>query len=163
MTTFNPSDPEHLLGEAIYLAAGVHRYQKDKSGVNYTLHPIAVMLMDGPNYDRFEMIVRILHDTIEDFDGTPVERMGFMHKIEQIFPAVIVDALKAMTHKPKGEETYEEYIERVAQNFLARKAKIADLKHNMDPNRLPLTAIQEKDFERWHKYRKALVRLERED
>lgn len=160
---FNPHDEEHLLGEAIYLAAQVHRYQKDKTGVCYMLHPLNVMLMRGDKKDREVMITSVLHDAIEDFAGTPMEYLAFKRHIYTAFPTEIVDALEALTHKPKGEETYEEYIERVAQNWLARRVKIRDLTHNMDPRRIPAGQIVDKDFERWDRYRKALIRLERED
>lgn len=160
---FNPNDQEHLLGEAIYLAAKVHRYQKDKTGVCYTLHPLNVMLMRGDKKDRDVMIVAVLHDAVEDFQGSPMESAAFGHHLEMMFPAHIIDALNALTHRPKGEETYEEYIERVAQNYLARRVKIRDLTHNMDPRRIPAGQIVDKDFHRWDKYRKALIRLERQD
>jgi (p)ppGpp synthase/HD superfamily hydrolase len=159
----NPHDEEHLLGEAIYLAAKVHRYQKDKTGVCYTLHPIQVMLMRGDKKDRPVLIVSMLHDTIEDFEGTPEEFREFVSHIRETFPDEINDALYALTHKPKGEETYDEYIERIALNPLARRVKIRDLTHNMDPRRIPATQIVDKDFKRWDKYRRALIRLERED
>jgi len=160
---FDPKDQEHLLGEAIYLAAKVHRYQKDKTGVCYMLHPLNVMLMRGDKKDRDVMIVSVLHDAVEDFAGTPLERGEFIHHIISTFPSKHIEALNALTHKPRGEETYDEYIERVAQNWLARRVKIRDLTHNMDPRRIPAGQIVDKDFERWDKYRKALIRLERED
>jgi (p)ppGpp synthase/HD superfamily hydrolase len=160
---FNPQDPEHLLGEAIYLAAKVHRYQKDKTGVCYTLHPINVMLMRGDKKDRDVLIVSVLHDALEDFIGTAEEKQEFHFHIRMTFPEHIVDALVALTHKRKGEEAYDEYIERVAQNSLARRVKIRDLTHNMDPRRIPAGQIVDADFKRWDKYRKALIRLERED
>lgn len=160
---FNPDDWEHLLGEAIYLAAKTHRYQKDKTGVCYTLHPLAVMMMRGDRQERDIMIVSILHDVLEDFRGLPVEKIAIKEHIHNTFPPLIVDAVERLTHKPRHEETYEEYIERVAGNSLARRAKIRDLTHNMDPRRIPAGQIVDKDFQRWEKYRKALIRLERED
>lgn len=157
---FNPGDWEHLLGEAIYLAAKVHRYQKDKTGVCYTLHPIQVMLMRGDKKDRQVMIVSILHDTIEDFEGSPEEFQQFMNHLQDTFPDEITTALGCLTHQPKGTETYEDYIERVASNELATRVKIRDLSHNMDPRRIPAAQIVDKDFKRWDKYRRALIRLE---
>lgn len=151
---------ENLLGLAIRLAAEVHENQVDKSGVCYMLHPLAVMQKAAP--DRDLMIVCVLHDAIED-EKDPTRRMKLEFTIKKMFPEYIYEALRAMTHKPKGEETYEEYIERVAANHLARQAKLRDLEHNMDPLRLPSSAINERDLQRWHKYRKAYVRLQRED
>lgn len=160
MNNRNP-DPkqEKLLGAAIQIAADIHWAQLDKGGVCYMLHPLAVMQMCAP--DRDAMIVAVLHDTIEDAKG--MVKLGALHNIETMFPPYIKDALDALTHKPKGEETYEEYIERVADNYLARKVKVKDLTHNMDPRRIPVGEIIDKDFQRWDKYRRALIRLERED
>jgi (p)ppGpp synthase/HD superfamily hydrolase len=160
MTNKHTYDDEQLLGMAIEMAAGVHWHQKDKGGVSYMLHPLAVMRMVAP--DRDLMIVAVLHDALED-EQDPVKRLKIEHSLKAVFPDYILTALKAMTHKPKGEETYEEYIERVAANYLARRVKIADLTHNMDPRRIPAGQIVDKDYARWEKYRRALIRLERED
>jgi hypothetical protein len=70
-------------------------------------------------------------------------------------------AISRLTKK-KGD-TYDEYIEKVANNWIARRVKIADLTHNMDTDRLPEGNIDEYDFKRWDKYRRALVRLKREE
>lgn len=162
MTRPDP-DKERQLGLAIYLAASIHRDQTDKGGVCYMLHPLSVMLTDDGEYgDRDDMIVRVLHDALEDAGG-PEVKSWLKLEIARNFPGYIAEALAAMTHKPKGEESYDEYIERVAANPLARRAKIRDLRHNMDARRLPLGDITGKDFERWDKYRRALVRLERKD
>lgn len=146
---------------AIKWAAQVHSGQFDKNGVAYILHPLAVMNMVAP--DRDAMIVAVLHDAIEDFRGSGYDKRAFLHDLELQFEPHIFKALLTITHKPKDEETYDEYIERVASNFLARKVKIKDLTHNMDPRRIPAGKIVDKDFARWDKYRRALIRLERED
>lgn len=145
---------------AIRLAADIHWAQTDKGGVCYMLHPLAVMQMLAP--DRDQMIVGVLHDAVED-ERDPVKRMKLQHSVTKSFPSYIIEALDAMTHRPKGEETYDEYIERVAQNYLARQVKIKDLTHNLDPRRIPAGQIVDKDFHRWDKYRRALIRLERDD
>lgn len=149
---------ETLLGQAILMAAETHWSQTDKGGICYTLHPLAVMQMVAP--DRDAMIVAVLHDVLED-ERDPVKRLKIEHNLSS-FPAYILDALRCLTHKPKSEETYDEYIERLAPNYLARIVKIADLTHNMDPRRIPAGQIVDKDFQRWEKYRRALIRLERE-
>lgn len=161
MSVLDINDPEHLLGEAIYLAAKVHRYQKDKTGVCYTLHALNVMFMRGDQKDREVMIVSVLHDAVEDFEGTGKELNDFLDHLYDIYPREITVALTALTHI--DGEPYDQYIERVAKNKLARRVKIRDLTHNMDPRRIPATQIVDKDFKRWDKYRRALIRLERED
>lgn len=157
--TPNP-EQEKLLGLAIHLASEVHWAQTDKGGICYMLHPLAVMQMLAP--DRDLMILGVLHDAVED-ERDPVKRMKLQHSVTKSFPSYIIEALDAMTHRPKGEESYDEYIERVAQNYLARQVKIKDLTHNMDPRRIPAGQIVDADFHRWDKYRRALIRLERED
>lgn len=67
----------------------------------------------------------------------------------------IGSTIKALTKK-RGEP-YTEYIERVKENELARKVKIADLQHNMDLSRIPNPS--KSDFERLEKYKKALMYL----
>lgn len=148
---------EDLLGYAIYMAAQAHLGQTDKADTTYILHPLEVMRMVAP--DREAMIVAVLHDSVEDFDGTPMEKARFMDGLQRRFGVRITKAVEALTHA-KGE-SYDNYIERVAGDYLARVVKIADLRHNMDPRRIPAYQIVDKDFERWDKYRRALVRLER--
>lgn len=140
---------ESNLALAIALASDVHEEQRDKAGDAYILHPLAVMNLVAP--DRVAMTTAVLHDVVEDTDLTLVE-------LRIYFPPVVIAALDCLTHR-RGE-TYTNYIERVAGHPVARKVKIADLKHNMDTGRLPLGELTEKDFKRWDKYRRALVRLQ---
>jgi (p)ppGpp synthase/HD superfamily hydrolase len=144
------------LGKAIALASEVHQDHTDKADAPYMLHCIAVMQAVAPDEDA--MIVGVLHDVLEDCERIKV--VEYSHRIAVDFGPVIFDALDTLC-KERGED-YGEYIERVAQNYLARKVKIADLTHNMDPRRIPSYQIVDKDFQRWEKYRRALIRLERE-
>lgn len=147
------------LGAAIAIAAIEHKDQKDKAGEDYILHSLAVMDMVSP--DREAMIVAVLHDVLEDTPKRGVDKVNLSRQIEDLFGNKIYEAVKAMSHL--NGEGYDEYIERVAQNHLARIVKLADLVHNMDPRRIPAYQIVDKDFARWDKYRRALIRLERED
>lgn len=159
------------LTTAIRIAAEVHEGQTDKGGEEYILHSLAVMdkaaasinglRFTAPNFRRDVRIVAVLHDAVEDFEGSPGEKARFRSFIRSLFGPTITDALDAMTHR-EGE-TYQDYIERVAEDPIARIVKIADLTHNMDTGRLPESPISEKDFLRWDKYRRSLVRLKRED
>jgi (p)ppGpp synthase/HD superfamily hydrolase len=150
------------LGMAIYLAAGVHQGQTDKAGTEYILHPLAVMaeVERRTGGDRDTMIVAVLHDAIEDFDGTKLEKMSFIDALRQGFSPDVLHSINLLTHA-RGVE-YMEYIELVATDYKARIVKIADLTHNMDPRRIPASEIVDKDFARWEKYRRALIRLERD-
>ncbi len=156
------------LGEAIALAAEVHKDQYDKAGVAYILHPLAVMerartyylaQSDGWQLDKV-LVTAVLHDALED-----VERVyGWTHsrladRIYVSFGGEVSAAVEALTKRPRGEETYDEYLERVSRNWIARIVKIADLSHNLDAFRMPSGKIGERDFERWDKYHRALVQL----
>lgn len=157
------------LGEAIALAADVHRGQVDKAGAAYILHPLEVMTRardyylaksDGWQLDKI-MIVAVLHDVLEDIEGENVwDRARLRDRIYQTFGDDVYAAVDALT-KYRTLETYDEYLDRVEKNWMARIAKIADLSHNLDAFRLPSGKIEERDFERWNKYHRALVRLMR--
>ncbi len=160
------------LGEAIALAAEVHKNQLDKAGVAYILHPLAVMerarayylaQSDGWQLDKV-LIVAVLHDALEDVEkahGWTYSRLA--DRIFVDYGAEVSAAVEALTKRLRGEETYEEYLERVARNWIARIVKIADLSHNLDAFRMPTGKIGERDFARWDKYHRALVRLTQEE
>lgn len=148
---------------AFAIAAEVHATQTDKADEEYIIHCFEVWRMVRKSYpDNIEaQTVAILHDVIEDFEGTAVAKMELIERILRQFGHRVLEALTALSHH-KGE-SYDVYIERVAQNYLARIVKTKDLTHNMDPRRIPAYQIVDKDFVRWDKYRRALIRLERED
>lgn len=150
---------------AFAIAAEVHAIQTDKADEEYILHCFEVWRMVRKSYpDNIKaQIVAILHDVLEDFRGPKTAKMELEREIGYNFGQEVLDALRALSHAPKGTETYDEYIERVAENYLARIVKCKDLTHNMDPRRIPAYQIVDKDFSRWDKYRRALIRLERED
>jgi hypothetical protein len=97
--------------------------------------------------------VALLHDVMEDSDFTA----------EQIRAAgmsdAVVDALLLMTHDPAVD--YMDYVRSLSGNSLARKVKMADLRHNMDADRLD--SITDSDRERQEKYRAAYSLLEESD
>ncbi len=67
-----------------------------------------------------------------------------------------MEAVKCLTH---GEgESYEDYIERVQTNPVARRVKLADLEDNMNIMRIG-TDLKEKDFKRLEKYHKTWLKL----
>lgn len=159
-----------MIAKAIKIAAQVHDGQTDKGGEPYIFHCLTVMRMVGERTKGFRfsdarfrekaMIVAVLHDAIEDFEGTQNDLRQLVYAIRSNFGQDVADALTAMTHA--DDESYEAYIERVAENPIATIVKICDLTHNMDPRRMPAGSIGDKEFARWEKYRRAIVRLERE-
>ncbi|MBZ0294874.1 MAG: HD domain-containing protein [Anaerolineae bacterium] len=135
-----------LLEQAILLAAQAHMGQVDKAGEPYILHPLRVMLsLDTVD----ERIVGVLHDLIED---TPYTLDDLR---QRNFPEEILTALDDLTRRK--DESYEEFIERIYPNPLARRVKLADLHDNM--NILRLKSITERDIERLERYRRAWHRL----
>ena len=133
--------------KALKLCFEVHKEQIDKSGLPYVFHPFH--LAEQMN-DENSVIVALLHDVVEDSEKTfeELEAMGFKHEI--------IDALKLLTHEEDVD--YFEYVLKIKENELAKKVKLADLRHNSDTSRLD--KITEKDSQRVHKYRKAIEILE---
>ena len=134
-------DYEALLKKAEDIATVAHKGQFDRCGVEYINHPRTVAsYVDNPK----EKIVAWLHDTIEDTDITEAD-------LRPVFGDEITDAVVALT-KTEGED-YFDYISRVIKNPLSARVKIADLTHNMKPDRIPHPT--EEDQKRMEKYKKA--------
>ena len=95
------------------------------------------------------MMAAVLHDVVEDTDWT-LEQLR-----EQGFPDEVLEAVECLTHT--HGESYEEFIERVRKNQVARQVKIADLEDNM--NILRISEIGEKDLRRLEKYHRAWCEL----
>lgn len=132
--------------KAMKIMCEAHRDQTDKSGLPYILHPWHVAeQMD----DEDSICVALLHDTIEDTDVT----LDYLK--EQGFSENIINVIDLLTHRQ--ETPYFDYVRQISHNPLARKVKIADLRHNAQPGRLD--QITEKDQERLDKYKKALAIL----
>lgn len=138
------------LEKAIEIAVKSHKGQQDKSGMPYILHPLYLMMqMDKEE----EKIVAVLHDVIEDTDYT------LKNLIDEKFSYEIIEAIRSITKEEN--ESYENYIDRVALNPLAKKVKLKDLEHNMDLKRL--NNITEKDINRIVKrYKPAWDKLKKE-
>ena len=136
-----------MLEKAMILAAKGHMGQLDKGGHPYILHPVRVMLQCKTIEEK---TVAMLHDLLEDtaYTADDLRKEGFS---EEVIAAVV-----CLT-KTEGEE-YTAYIERICQNKLAARVKLADLTDNMDLNRLP--RLTPKDFQRLEKYLRAKIRVE---
>jgi (p)ppGpp synthase/HD superfamily hydrolase len=111
--------------DAIIFAADLHRGQRDKAGEPYILHPLRVALRVHTERER---LTAVLHDVVEDTGITPDELR------ERGLDESVVAAIETLT-KREGED-YPVFIERVAQNPIARAVKLADLDDNLDPDRL---------------------------
>jgi (p)ppGpp synthase/HD superfamily hydrolase len=134
------------LEDAIALAVEAHRGQRDKTGQPYILHVLRVMLrLETAD----EQMAGVLHDVVEDTPYTldNLRRLGY--------PEPVVEAVDCLTRR--GDETYEQFVERAIANPIARRVKLADLEDNMDVRRLP--EITEKDRERLNRYIRARERV----
>lgn len=174
------------VGRAVALAAEVHKDQDDKAGDPYIFHVLEVARRARKSYDRTHgrfgggdtdvhretvVIVAILHDVLEDFEGSPGDRHRVRDMIYHEYGSTVDSALTALTRhfgmlyelEEDKREPYDDYIERVARNWIARLVKLCDLSHNLEAWRIPSSEIDEKDFQRWDKYHRAFVRLMREE
>lgn len=128
--------------DAVSIAARAHRGQKDKAGAPYLLHPLRMMMrMDT----EAAMMAAVLHDVVEDTEWT-LERLR-----EAGFSEEVLEAVDCLTHR-EGE-SYQEFVERVRTNPIARRVKVADLEDNMNVRRI--NQLGPKDLERMEKYHRA--------
>ena len=136
---------EYMLELAKFVSENSHKNQVDKAGIDYFAGHIQAVVNGVTTYK--EKIVAYLHDTVED---TPLT----IERIKELFGEEIGEAVFAITKSKDGSLSYDDYIERVKANPLARAVKISDLKHNMDLSRLEKVGITEMLFE---KVKSALV------
>lgn len=139
-----------LTKKALSLAFLAHSAQVDKAGLPYILHPLHLAeQMD----DEISTTVALLHDVVEDTDYTLeiLESLGF--------PPSVLQPLALLTHT--HGTPYMDYIRSLAHDPVARKVKLADLRHNSDLTRLDV--VTDKDRARVEKYKKAIKILEEQD
>lgn len=140
---------------ALELAIKHHIWQKDLAGKPYVLHLSSVGLLVRKSLKNISeedsdkiLSVAYLHDILED---------TFIIKEDLIenFGEEIANAVDCITKRKN--ENYENYINRVKQNNLARIVKICDLEHNSDISRIGNPT--KRDLERQKKYKQAISKL----
>ena len=111
--------------KALKLCFDAHKDQVDQSGTPYVFHPFHLA---EQMQDEDTTVVALLHDVVEDTDYTleDLRAMGFND--------VVLQAIEAMTHLP--DVSYDEYLEGIKENAVAKIVKIADIHHNADSTRL---------------------------
>jgi len=134
------------LQRAIEIAVTAHRDQTTKDGQPYVIHPLTLMMRVTSDEEK---IAAVLHDVVEDTPTTlsDLKAEGFSDQV--------ITVIELLTH-PEGMP-YDDYIDRLADNAIARKVKLADLGHNMEITRIPNPTS--KDFERLQKYHRVWKRL----
>jgi (p)ppGpp synthase/HD superfamily hydrolase len=144
-----------LIGRAIKIACETHGGQVDKAGDPYLFHTFRIGMSLWP--DVTATVVGLVHDTIEDSDKP---RETWQRIYDELGSEI---AVKVSHLSRKRGQSYDRYIEEVSMDNVCRKVKIADLKDNMDWDRVRratengatnMVALLEK-------YRKALAFLER--
>jgi len=140
--------PVASLEDAILIATRAHRGQRYPSpeGEPYVFHPLRVMM---GCLDPIDQMAAVLHDVVED---TEIE-LGDL--VEAGFPNDVVLAVDNLTHRTG--ESYDDYIERLATNEIARRVKIVDLRQNLSNNRRLPRSVENDD--RIDRYEAALARL----
>ena len=133
--------------KALKLCFEAHKDQVDKSGLPYVFHPFHLA---EQMQDENTTIVALLHDVVEDTDYTldDLRAMGFGDEV--------MEALSYMTHDPAVP--YMEYVAKIRENDIARRVKLADLRHNSDITRLD--TVDRKSLDRVEKYAQAIRLLE---
>ena len=132
--------------KALKLSFEAHKNQIDKSGIPYVYHPFHIAEQMN---DENTTIVALLHDVVEDTD------IGFNELTEMGFSNEIIEALKLLTHD--DSVPYEQYIDMIKNNDIAKAVKLADLRHNSDLTRLD--NVDEKALKRAEKYKKSINTL----
>lgn len=134
------------LDTALAIAVEAHRGQLDKAGQPYILHPLRVMARVTTPEER---LVAVLHDVVEDSPTTldDLRAAGFEEPV--------VRAVDRLTRR--DDESYEAFIERLKDDPLARRVKLADLEDNMTLTRL--TDLDDRAIERLGRYVRAYRRL----
>lgn len=131
------------LDVAIAFACRIHAGQVDKSGQPYILHPLRLMLKFQGEDER---IVSVLHDVVED------GYVSFDELRELGLCETIIEALDCLSKRPG--ECYEDFIQRLCFNKLAKRVKIEDIRDNLDITRLG--SFEDEDCIRTAKYHRAL-------
>ena len=138
-----------MLSKAIQIASTAHINQVDRGGEPYILHPIRVM-NDVCSDDCELRQIAVMHDVLEDSEYT-IDNLR-----NEGFSLDVITALDLLNHD-KDNDTYNEYIEKVASNYNAILVKMADLRDNSKITRLK--GVSQKDLDRMAKYHKSYMYL----
>ena len=111
--------------QAMIDSFNAHKNDIDKSGYPYFHHPLTLALQFD---DETSVIVALLHDVVEDHGNKYP-----LSYIRKEFGDEVADAIDLLTHK-KGV-SYMDYVKAIKENSIARRVKLADLRHNTDLRR----------------------------
>ncbi|MBQ6066374.1 MAG: GTP pyrophosphokinase [Clostridia bacterium] len=115
-----------LVKKACRIMFEAHQEDTDKGGYPYVFHPFFLATqMD----DEASTCVALLHDVVEDHG----DRFDFAFLKKEGFPDPVINALRLLTHAE--DLPYMEYVGAIGKDPIARKVKMADLRHNLDVRR----------------------------
>jgi (p)ppGpp synthase/HD superfamily hydrolase len=137
---------EELKKLALQIARNAFKDKLDLAGRPYIEHLKRV----AENSHSTKYIPAILHDLLEDCPEWNEDSLRDIFSND--------DVLTILTLTKGKDEDYEDYINRVSENWKAKEIKIADLKDNLDITRLNI--LDENNFKRLQKYHKALKKLQ---
>lgn len=115
-----------LVRKASLISFDAHKEDYDKSGYPYFMHPHTLAVQFD---DEDTVCTALLHDVIEDHG----DKYSFEYLKNEGFGENILNALNLLTHQKDIE--YLDYVRKIRDNEIARKVKLADLKHNLDTRR----------------------------
>ena len=104
-----------------------HKDDMDKGGYPYVFHPFYLATQME---NEASACTALLHDVIEDHG----DKYSFAYLAQAGIPGAVIHALRLLTHA-EGVP-YMDYVRELAKDPIARKVKLADLKHNLDARRL---------------------------
>lgn len=133
---------------AMRICYEAHAGQVDKAGVPYVFHPFHLAEQMQTEH---EICVALLHDAMEDTAITASDL------VVAGVPQEYVDTCLLLKHE-QGVP-YMEYVAALKDDPVARRVKIADLRHNSDVSRLGHEPT-DIDLQRLEKYQAALRLLE---
>jgi len=115
-----------LVKKACLIMYEAHKGDFDKGGYPYVFHPFYLATQMN---DEYATCVALLHDVIEDHS----DKYSFEYLEKEGFPKEVIEALKLLTHQE--DVPYMDYFRMIAENPIARRVKLADLRHNCDTTR----------------------------
>jgi len=116
------TDLQTMHDAALRFATQYHAGQMRESGDTFISHPLAVAARVARADGK---VVALLHDVVEETEAT------YGDLFDAGFPSWVVKSVEALTRRPKHVETYDQYIQRVLQNPIAVRVKLADIDHNL--------------------------------
>ena len=140
-----------LVKKACVIMYDAHKNDLDKGGYPYVFHPFYLAAqMD----DEGSVCTALLHDVIEDHG----DKYSFEYLEKAGFSEAVIRALRLLTHE--DGVPYMDYVRQLAKDPIARRVKLADLRHNTDTRRL--NGVRPKKYEQYMQAIRYLEEIEQE-